>query len=178
MSRQNGSAQKPPATGACDSHSSAFHQPRKGRETDSMGAANTRGSKRRSLSGWCGRRKRGPALCPQGIWKEDPGLHSPPFISASLLPHLPRLLSPEPGGRYAGPEQRDSRLSVDCVVWKSVRGLSLQDGGLESPLFFRDRCRVLARGASGAVLKICKVKFHKKVTRDSELGRRLRPAAG
>lgn len=49
---------------------------------------------------------------------------------------------------------RCSCLSVDCVVWKSVRGLSLQDGGLESPLFFRDRCRVLARGASGTVLKI------------------------
>lgn len=55
------------------------------------------------------------------------------------------------------PEQWDSRFSVDCMAWKSVRGLSLQDGGLESPLFFRDRCSwALVRGTSGTVLNICK----------------------
>lgn len=59
--------------------------------------------------------------------------------------------------RHAGPEQRDSRFSVDCTAWKSVRGLSLQDGGLESLLFFRDRCSwALVRGVSGTVLNICK----------------------
>lgn len=50
-----------------------------------------------------------------------------------------------------------SCFSVDCMAWKSVRGLSLQDGGLESPLFFRDRCSwALVRGRSGTVLNICK----------------------
>lgn len=67
---------------------------------------------------------------------------------------------------FAFDEMTDSKLelimlflcscfSVDCTVWKSVRGLSLQDGGLESLLFFRDRCSwVLLRGISGTVLKI------------------------
>lgn len=51
---------------------------------------------------------------------------------------------------------RDSRFSVDGIAWKSVRGLSLQDGGLESLLFFLERCSwELVRGTSGTVLKIC-----------------------
>jgi hypothetical protein len=51
---------------------------------------------------------------------------------------------------------RDSRFSVDGTAWKSVRGLLLQDGGLESLLFFRDRCSwALVRGTSGTVLNIC-----------------------
>ncbi|KAK7818200.1 hypothetical protein U0070_009588, partial [Myodes glareolus] len=36
--------------------------------------------------------------------------------------------------------RRDSRFSVEGIAWKSVRGLSLQDGGLESLLFFLERC--------------------------------------
>lgn len=48
-----------------------------------------------------------------------------------------------------------SCFSVDGTAWKSVRGLSLQDGGLESLLFFRDRCSwALVRGTSGTVLNI------------------------
>lgn len=48
-----------------------------------------------------------------------------------------------------------SCFSADCMAWKSVRGLSLQEGGLESLLFFRDRCSwALVRGVSGTVLNI------------------------
>lgn len=67
-------------------------------------------------------------------WKPQGCLHTPP----------------SPWG------SRDSRFSVDGTAWKRVRGLSLQDGGLESPLFFRDRCSwALVRGTSGTVLNIC-----------------------
>lgn len=48
-----------------------------------------------------------------------------------------------------------SCFSVDGTAWKSVRGLSLQDGGLESLLFFLERCSwALVRGTSGTVLNI------------------------
>lgn len=61
--------------------------------------------------------------------------------------------------------RRDSRFSVDGIAWKSVRGLSLQDGGLESLLFFLERCSwALVRGTSGTVLNICIAGWQKGYT--------------
>lgn len=48
------------------------------------------------------------------------------------------------------------RFSLGCAVWKSVRGLSLQDGGFESMLFLRDSSSCEFDGSvSGTVLNIC-----------------------
>lgn len=49
-----------------------------------------------------------------------------------------------------------SRFSLGCAVWKSVSGLSLQEGGFESVLFLRDNSSCeFDGGVSGTVLKIC-----------------------
>lgn len=90
------------------------------------------------------------------------GSHSKPWRQQGCL-HIPPW-----------PWVADSRFSVDGIAWKSVRGLSLQDGGLESLLFFRDRCSwALVRGTSGTVLNICTSEY-KKVTCFCGLGRKHR----
>lgn len=48
------------------------------------------------------------------------------------------------------------RFSLGCAVWKSVSGLSLQEGGFESVLFLRDNSSCeFDGGVSGTVLNIC-----------------------